>query len=266
MNAYQEVALATTTDVPANIKVVNRHLQFPKATLVPPNSTGYVHLAAEIDLIWPFGLRPASSAKRMAVAHSLGIAARLERMESVIKAKVFVARFIPPGQGKRMETRKHVHVARFDLVVLIETTNPLAAANLQSHPDYQELVSVLREKSRYLHVVRAHNERKMGDVDMNRDGVFLFNFFHGDDPSKLIPVWYYSAGWFQAKTNLHNSILLMPDENQKSEYGIINFCRWDHWYDILPDLRFRPTFHSYVLANFDANGIVPMPILYGLAR
>jgi hypothetical protein len=102
-------------------------------------------------------------------------------------------------------------------------------------------------------------------VDHGRDGVFLFNFFHADDLKKLTPTWEYTAGWFQEKTGLDNSEVLMPAEGEQSQYGIINHCRWDRWRDILPDLIFRPTFRSYVMANFDANGVVPMPILYRLA-
>lgn len=253
-------------DSTEGINIVNRRLQFPKARLVEPNPSGYIHIAAEIDRIWPFGLGPVSAKKRNAVARALTLSERLQKLDRVIRASVFVGRFIPPGQGARMESRPHVHVARFDVVVLIETSDPQRAAELQKHELYTEFVTMLRDNSRYVHVVRARNARKMGEVDVSRDGVFLWNYFHGDEPSKLIPVWYHSAGWFQTKTALHNSILLEPEEGQRSQYGIINHCRWDHWHDVLPDLRFRPTFRSYVLANFDANGIVPMPILYGLAR
>jgi hypothetical protein len=262
LNLTPDQVVADSTD---GITIVNRHLQFPKARLVQPNASGYLHVAAEIDRIWPFGLGPVSSRKRDALARTLALAERLETLEPVLRAPVFVARFSVPGLDKRMASRPHVHVARFDLVVLIETIDPSEAAELQRHAFYAELVSMLEANSDYVHVVRARNTRKMGEVDASRDGVFLFNYFHGDDPTKLIPVWYYSAGWFQTRTELHNSILLEPDEGQKSQYGIINHCRWDHWHDVLPDLRFRPTFRSYVLANFDANGVVPMPILYRLA-
>jgi hypothetical protein len=257
-----EVA-ADSTD---GLTIVDRHLQFPKARLVQPNASGYLHVAAEIDRIWPFGLGPVSSNKREAVTRARALSERLKNLPTVVRASVFVGRFIPPGQGARMENRPHVHVARFDLVVLIETIDPSEAAKLETHDLYKELVSMLHANSHYVHVVRARNARKMGEVDASHDGVFLFNYFHGDDPSKLIPVWYYSAGWFQTKTGLDNSILLQPESGEPSQYGIINHCRWDHWHDVLPDLRFRPIFRSYVLANFDANGVVSMPILYRLAR
>ena len=95
--------------------------------------------------------------------------------------------------------------------------------------------------------------------------MFLFNYFHGEAPKKLIPIWEYTAGWFEDRTGLDNSELLVPEADQGSEYGLINHCRWDHWHDILPDLALRPSFKRYVLDNFAANGVSPMPILYGLA-
>lgn len=249
----------------SDLTIVNQQLRFPKASLREPRGSGFIHLAAEIDRIWPFGLGPASRAKRAAVDGAITLARRLERSDSVIRADVLVARFIPPGQGRELDRRTHVHQARFDLSVLIETTDPSSAAALQQDETYAQLVSLLERHSRYLHVVRAWNARSLGEVNKKRDGVFLFNYFYADDVAKLLPVWEYTAGWFEAKTGLDNSTLLIPAEGEKSQYGIINHCRWDHWRDVLPDLRFRPTFRRYVLANFYANGIVPMPVLYRLA-
>jgi hypothetical protein len=251
------------TDV--KIKVVNEHLAAPKASLVEPKSSGFIHLAAEIDRVWPFGIGPVSRAKRDTVARATTLAGALEELDAVVSAKVLVARFIVPGQAKRLDDRADVHPARFDLSVLIETVDGASAAELQSHDRYGQLVAALDAHSRYTHIVRASNACSLGEVDMSRDGVFLFNYFYADDPAVLIPVWEYTAGWFQAKTGLDNSTLLVPVEGEQSQYGIINNCRWDHWHDILPALRFRPSFRKFVLANFYANGIVPMAILYRLA-
>jgi len=77
-------------------------------------------------------------------------------------------------------------------------------------------------------------------------------------------VWEYTAGWFTAKTGLDNSTLLIPLEGENSQYGVINYSRWDHLSDIIPDLLFRPSFRKYVLDNFEMNGIAAMPILYKL--
>jgi len=229
--------------------------------LIEPKPAGYIHIAAEIDPIRPFGLGPQSRRKREARALALGLAKKLEQDADVVRATVFVARFLPPGSHHPAG----VHKPAFDLVVLIETTTPAAAEALQGTPHYAELVGGLEARSDYLHLARARNERRIGSVDFTRDGVFLFNYFHGEVPAKLIPIWEYTAGWFEDRTALDNSELLVPEADQHSEYGLINHCRWDHWHDILPDLALRPTFRSYVLDNFAANGVSPMPILYGLA-
>ncbi|WOH46994.1 hypothetical protein [Bradyrhizobium sp. sBnM-33] len=168
-----EVA-ADSTD---GLTIVDRHLQFPNARLVQPNASGYLHVAAEIDRIWPFGLGPVSSNKREAVTRARALSERLKNLPTVVRASVFVGRFIPPGQGAPMENRPHVHVARFDLVVLIETIDSSEAAKLETHDLYKELVSMLHANSHYVHVVRARNARKKGEVDASRDGVFLFNYF-----------------------------------------------------------------------------------------
>ncbi|QYO77598.1 hypothetical protein [Devosia salina] len=245
----------------AEVTVVNTHLNFPKVHLIEPKASGYIHVAAEIDPIRPFGLGARSSRKREALALAKSLARRLERKAGAIRATVFVGRLLPPGSHHP----QGVHKPASDLVILIETADMAAAKALQGNSIYAELIEGLKARSTYLHVVRAANGRRIGSVDFSRDGVFLFNYFHGEQPRKLIPIWEYTAGWFEDRTGLDNSELLVPEPGQGSEYGLINHCRWDHWHDILPDLALRPTFKSYVLDNFAANGVSPMPILYSLA-
>lgn len=246
----------------ADITVVNAHLNFPKVNLIAPKTAGYIHVAAEIDPIHPFGLGGESQRKREAREQALKLARALEQEDGVVRATVFVGRLRPPGTHHP----EGVHKPAFDLVVLIETGDMARAEAIQASAPYKALIDMLTARSDYLHVARARNGRRIGSVDFSNDGVFLFNYFHGEDQRKLIPIWEYTAGWFEDRTDLHNSELLVPEPGQGSEYGLINHCRWDHWHDILPDLALRPTFKSYVLDNFAANGVSPMPILYSLAK
>jgi hypothetical protein len=62
----------------------------------------------------------------------------------------------------------------------------------------------------------ACNAVRLGDVDHRLNHVFLFNYFYADNNADLIPVFEHTAGWFQAKTNLPNSILLKPLEGESS--------------------------------------------------
>ena len=246
------------------MKIVNEHLNFPKAPLLPPARSGYVLLAAEVDrrrrlFLWE------SRKKRRLLAECKELARKIAGAEGVTGADVFKAILIPPGRGEFLRRRPGVHVARFDIVVLIETRSVEAAGELQSRPLYKELEAALRRAASHTHVVVARNARRINNVDHSRAGVFLFNYFYSDDAGVNLAVWEYTAGWFVAETGLDNSAVLAPVEGQSREYAVINHCRWDGLADILPSLIFKPSFRKYVLDNFEANHVAAMPVLYRLA-
>lgn len=149
--------------------------------------------------------------------------------------------------------------------MLVETHTPEAAVALRESAPVREAVADHEATAGHVHVVAARNGRRIGDVDKSRDGVFLFNYFHGPSPEEMVQVWEYTAGWFTHHTRLDNSVLLVPIEGERSPYTVIHHCRWDGLLDIVPHLAFRPSLRRYVGANFDANAIVPMPVLYRLA-
>ena len=105
----------------------------------------------------------------------------------------------------------------------------------------------------------------IGPVDHTRDGVFLFNFFYADSLAQNLGIWEYTAGWFVDQTGLDNSCPLAPEPEQNSDYTVINHCRWDHLRQIRPSFLFKPSFKTYIEANFNANQTAPIPILYTLA-
>lgn len=111
----------------------------------------------------------------------------------------------------------------------------------------------------------AKNIRRTGDVNHDKQGVFLFNFFYADNVDQNLGIWEYTAGWFEDQTGLHNSTLLRTQEDGSRLYSVINHCRWDKLSDVLPSLIFKRTFKTYVLANLEANNTAPTPILYKLA-
>src|SRR5260370_21951174 len=94
--------------------------------------------------------------------------------------------------------------------VLAETSSPEAAREVRAAPAWQALAGALTERARRVHQVAARNVRRVGDVDKTRPGLFLFNYFAGDDPALAVAVWDYLAGWYEAETGLDNSPLLQP--------------------------------------------------------
>ena len=58
--------------------------------------------------------------------------------------------------------------------------------------------------------------------------------------------------------------MLLPDDTSEPRYRLINHARWDRLRDVLPSLLLKPSFRTYVLAHFRANGVAAMPILYRL--
>lgn len=93
----------------------------------------------------------------------------------------------------------------------------------------------------------------------------MFNYFFADDTAQNVAVWEDTAGWWGQETGLNNSTVLLPREGEDSNYNIINHCRWDSLREVLPSLAFKRTFRTFVLANFEANNVAAMPILYRVA-
>ncbi|MEM7335581.1 MAG: hypothetical protein AAF490_26120 [Chloroflexota bacterium] len=232
-------------------------------TLVDPTEFGYIHLAAEVDRRHPF--LPMSQKKRALLKACKKMCQQLAKRDDVQSAIVFKALLIPPGQGDYLKQRPEVHVARFDLSILIETPTVEAAEQLRTNEAFKDIEKRINESSNYTHIITASNVRRIGPVDHQRNGVFLFNYFYADDVEQNLAVWNYTAGWFEQETQLDNSTLLLPQQTAESDYTIVNHCRWDRLTDILPSILFKPTFRSYVLGNFEANRSAPIPILYRLA-
>jgi hypothetical protein len=257
-------ATITTTPLAAKLTIANQQLQFPKVALVETSPSGYIQIAAEVDQRPP--LLPGSKTKRDLIRNCKHWCKELEQEAGVVAAVVMKALIIPPGRGNFLKQRKDkVHIARFDLAVLIETESLAMAETIRRHPVYQTMERAIKEAATYTHIVTATNVKRINPVDHSRDGIFLFNYFFADDTDQNLAVWEYTAGWFQHETGLDNSTVLLPVKGEESQYNIINHCRWDRLSDILPSLLFKRTFHTYVLNNFEANHVAAMPILYRLA-
>ena len=246
-----------------DLSVVNPELRFPKVSLVAPSRSAYIYVAAEVDRRPPFLF--GSRQKRALIRRCKAWCQEIESATGVREAVVFKALLVPPGRGRFLKQREgKVHIARFDLAILIETQSLGSAEKVKQHPAYRAMLSAIQAAASYRIVVTAINARRINSVDHGREGVFLFNHFFADNTQQNLGVWEYTAGWFQHETGLDNSTVLLP-VNREAGYNIINHCRWDKLGDVLPSLIFKESFHSYVLDNFEANHVAAMPILYELA-
>ena len=247
------------------LKIVHADPKYAAVKLIEPTKLGYIHIAAEVR---PQGLPflPNGREKSELLSRLKELAHRLEQLDAVERVTVFDAIAFAPPSAYIKERGNAVHVAHFDIVVLIETTSPESARDIQATPAYQALVDALSSEATKMHVIAARNAKRIGDVDRTRKGLFLFNYFVGDDPQVTLELWDYLADWYEVETGLDNSVLLAPLEGEQSDYLIINYAQWD---ERLPRLLWRQlskkSFRNYMLANLAANRVGAMPVLYRMA-
>src|SRR5437763_4297099 len=251
------------------LKIVNPDPAYATVKLVEPATRGYIHVAAEVrPRKLPFLQRlPAGREKSALMGRLTELARQLENLEAVEKVTIFDALAIAPARSAYLKERgASIHVPRFDIVVLIETTSVAAIREVQGTGPYEALLAALQGHAKRLHVMAARNAKRVGDVDKTRDGLFLFNYFVADDAGVMLQVWGYLAGWYAVETGLDNSTLLVPLEGERSDYLAINHARWE---ESLPRFLWqqfsKKSFRTYVLANLEANRVGAMPILYRLA-
>ncbi len=250
----------------SSLTIVNSHLHFSKVSLVEPTTNFYLHIAAEIDHS-PFPVFLTTSNKKKQLIKQCKLwCLQLEQENNVVSAVVFRATLIPPGKGKFTKQRKDkIHIAKFDLAILIETKASEKIIEIQESDAYKKIEFDIKIASAFTHIVTATNVKSINPVNHQNQGVFLFNYFFADSVEQNLGIWEYTAGWFQQETGLDNSTVLLPTKQNQSKYSIINHCRWDKMSEVLPSLIFKKSFHSYVLDNFYANNVAAMPVLYKIA-
>jgi hypothetical protein len=252
------------------LNIVNADPKYSKATLVEPTKLGYIHVAAEVrPRPLPLGaLMPAGREKWELLGTLKQIARELERLEPVEKVTVFNAVAMAPATrfSDYLREREHeIHVAQFDVVVLIETESSAAAAEVQRTRPYEDLSAALHATARHTHAIAARNAKRTGNVDKTRQGLFLFNYFVADDRGVALELWDYLAGWYEAELGVANSTLLVPLDGE-SDYVAINNARLDEPLPLFIARQMsKKSFRTYLQANLEANRVGAMPILYRLA-
>lgn len=202
------------------MKLVNDQLAVP-VRLIRPTDNGFLILAAEAGR-WggPIAL---PSRTRSRLAHRLAAsAAKLAHRDDVVEAVVFRGALRPPGEGAALLTRAGVRPARYDLVVLIRTTDVDAIEGVRADDAYRAMVSEIHQNARHSYQMAADNAARIADVDHTGDHWFLFNYFHCDSAETVYATWEYTAGWFQRHTALPDSTLLAPRPGEPTEYRVVN--------------------------------------------
>lgn len=246
------------------VDVVNPDPRYGKVHLIDPAPLGYLHLAADVQAAH----RPGPVLRRgRDLQQLLGVlkwhARELARHDAVERVTVFDAvAFAPPGGAVSRRTPE----AWFDVAVLAELSSPDSAGEARAAPAWRAMAEEVTGRARRVHEVAARNVRRVADVDKARPGLFLFNYFGGDDPGLAAEVWDYLAGWYEAETGMDNSTLLAPLDGEKSDYVLINHARWDGNLPVFLARQLpKKTFRSYMLANLKAHQLTSMPVLYRLA-
>ncbi len=242
------------------MQIVNEKLA-TAVTLTEPDTGGYLVLAAEIgSWVGPFAVP--SRDRDHVLADATRLCDELTARDDVTEAVVFRGALRPPGEGAALLARNGVRPARYDVVVLIITRSVDAIEGVRADPGYLALASELERAAQHTYRVAANNLARIADVDHRRDDWFLFNYFHCADTETVYAVWRYTAGWFQRRTALPNSTLLGPLPGEPTAYSIVNHASWPRLGSFLPGLLLRPSFRSFVLANFKANDVAAQPIIY----
>jgi len=247
------------------LELVNPDPRYTKVHLIEPAPLGYLHLAADVQAAHrPGPVLRRSRDKQQLLGVLKWHARQLAQLGTVESATVYDAiAFTPPAGDIK---NRPIRPAWFDVVVLVETASPGAAGEVRAASAYQALADALTEKARRMHQIAARNVRRVGDVDKSRPGLFLFNYFAGDDFDLAVELWDYLAGWYETETGLDNSTLLGPLEGEESDYVMINHARWDHSLPLFMARQLpKRTFRSYMLANLRAHHLSAMPVLYRLA-
>lgn len=230
-----------------------------------PPPTGYLHLAARIGgTIGPTPLSRRTAGTRQLTSRVKALAADLARHPEVTKATVYRAVLLPPpGRSARQLAST---TANYDVAVLVETNDVHAGAAVRASAGYQALRATLQEASKGdLLDMFARCLRLIADVDKDRQGLFLFNYFVGRDPEVALPVWEAMASWYAAETGLDNSTLFQPVDD--TPYLFVNHARWDRsLVNFAASQIAKPSFRTEIVGRLHANRMAAMPILYHLVQ
>jgi hypothetical protein len=234
-----------------DLEIVNPQPKYAKVTLIQPPPLGYLHVAAAVDPPrWrtPFPARSPQKAALLTRLRSLApVGAPWHRREGhrLPRRPGRAARRHRQAAGDPPRPLRRRRAHRDD--------SPAVLGEVQTAEPCKLLVEAVTEAATDVHVMTARCPKGVGDVDMTRHGLFLFNYFVADDAAVALQLWDYLAGWYAVETGLDNSTLLEPLRD--ADYVFVNHARWDY---SLPHFLLRqltkPSFRTYLLATCRPTG------------
>jgi hypothetical protein len=124
-----DISGPTIEEIASDFTYVDVGRTFPKAPLLEPTSSGYLLVTAEVDRR-PMNL-PNSGAMRGLIRRVKELVSTLDADDRVLEANVLDGTLAPTRPGAILKERPDVSIARFDLAVLVETSSPETASQIE---------------------------------------------------------------------------------------------------------------------------------------
>ncbi|NGN69300.1 hypothetical protein G5C51_36115 [Streptomyces sp. A7024] len=244
-----------------DLQIVNASPKHRPAPLVTPPPFGYLYLTASIAPPTARRPVPARSQERPRVLLHVKEAVReLRRLGPVERATVYRTVVAPPPRD--FARSSGVKPARFDVAVLVESSNPGDLPAVRDSGPYKELSNILGAAATDVRETPARCAKAIADVDKSLPGLFLFNHFVAEDPALAMELWDHLASWFMDHAGVDNSTVLEPLEPGEADFAFVNHARLK---GPLPYYALRqfatPSFRSFVTGNLLANRTGAMPVL-----
>jgi hypothetical protein len=241
--------------------------RYASPPLAAPGGRGYIHVAAEVDA--PVRAGPVfsrSGAHRALVEELKQLAAALAQVTGVTGAAVFDAVLMPPPGYYRGDWGRSARPPRFDVVVFVETLSPEVARAVQRSPAFRAVIDALAPRARRLHTMVARAAKRLADVERRPRGLYVFRYLVGEVPETAVRIWDPLIGWYVAETQLENGELLVPLEDQASDYAAIDHARFDMglfrfvWRHVM-----RESYWRWIRPFLEENHVEATPVVYRLA-
>lgn len=209
------------------------------ATITQP----FVYAGWSVDPVRVGPFVRASRVRRSALDRLTVVARSLLEHADVLQVRLFQTSAIIPVRG----------VPLHDVIMLVRVEDLTAATAVLEHPALTASTPAT--------MFSATNRARFG---LTEDGspapnILLNHFTGSDDQDDAVTAWRALSAWFQAKTGIDNSTLLVPESS--APYVMVNYARIP---GAVPPFMvrqvLRPSFHRYVRRMLARHQLTSLPI------